>query len=79
MVKFDKHISFITLLCVLVSVFLVDVQAYSVKITMDTKSQTSINSTIVDVSKCSCNLHPTICDNFCCCDNSCSSVIYLIY
>ena len=47
---------------------------YGTIITRSTATTSSISDFYQDFSYCSCDLTPSLCDNYCCCDTSCSSV-----
>lgn len=64
------------LLFVLLSSFLcLPTVQYFVKINnMNTTASKTISDYNTDFASCSCDIHPTICDNYCCCDTVCSTV-----
>jgi len=64
----------IFVICI-VSILISGTNQYFVQITnMNTTSSKTISDYNKDLALCSCDIHPTICDNYCCCDSKCSSV-----
>ena len=47
---------------------------YGVSLTMASATTPSITNFYQDFSYCTCDLSPSLCDNYCCCDAACSSV-----
>lgn len=50
-------------------------QYFSQITNMNKVASKSVSNYQTDFASCSCNIHPTICDNYCCCDSSCSTVM----
>lgn len=74
-----KHEGFsVLLLMILICIYLTPSKSLSVKLTMDTSSSDSTISTYnTNVGDCSCNIHQSTCDIFCCCDTVCSDVNFM--
>lgn len=73
--KANFKLSFLVVIFILLSIFIPTSSYFAQINSFDTTSSQTISSYNTDFASCSCNLHPTICDNYCCCDNSCSSVL----
>lgn len=65
-------------LALIITLFTGYVHSYGTTITRSTAATASITDFYQDFSYCSCNLTPSLCDNYCCCDTSCSSVIFML-
>jgi len=50
------------------------VSSYGATITVNSTASASISNFYQDLAYCSCDLTPSLCDNYCCCDASCSAV-----
>lgn len=48
--------------------------SYGTTVTVSSTATASITNFYQDFSYCSCDLTPSLCDNYCCCDASCSTV-----
>lgn len=61
------------LIPVLIACLLIKSDSFSIKMNMDIQSSDKVISSYhEDVGLCSCDLHVSVCDNFCCCDSTCS-------
>ena len=47
---------------------------YGTTFTMDTTTASSITNFYQNFAYCSCDVMPTLCDNYCCCDTNCDTV-----
>ena len=54
------------------------VHSFGTLITLDASTSSSIADYNQDLGTCSCNLLTNVCDNFCCCDTTCTTVINLV-
>jgi len=62
-------------IAIIICICLHSSESLSVKLTMDTSSSdTTVTSYNTNVGDCSCNVHQSTCDIFCCCDTMCSNV-----
>jgi hypothetical protein len=59
----------VLVLCLITSTY-----SYGVQLSMPTVTTASITNFYQDFSYCSCDLSPSLCDNYCCCDGACSTV-----
>ncbi len=63
-------IIFLQILIGILSIY--SITGYSAPITMKSAaSASSITDYFIDFAECSCNIMPSICDNYCCCDSLC--------
>ena len=62
-----------TLLALLALLALVN--CYGTTITRSAATTSSITDFYQDFSYCACDTTPSLCDNYCCCDASCASVL----
>lgn len=63
---------------ILILICLSPCKSLSVKLTMDTtSSDTTILTYNTNINDCSCNIHQSSCDIFCCCDTVCSDVNFV--
>ena len=46
---------------------------FGAQVTLSSSSTASITNFYQDFSYCSCDITPSLCDNYCCCDSSCSA------
>ena len=65
----------ITLNCLLFLTLYPYVMGYASQITISSATASTISNFYQDFSTCSCDKTPSLCDNYCCCDSACSSVI----
>ena len=63
----------------IIALLFVSTSSYGVTITRSTATTASITDFYQDFSYCSCNVSPSLCDNYCCCDTSCSAVLIYLF
>lgn len=68
----------VTFIIVFLCCLLAFAVGYGTTITRSTATTSSISDFYQDFSYCSCDVTPSLCDNYCCCDASCSSVNHIL-